>query len=273
MATSHPEVGADHGPGGSPGPPYSRRFSNKQAAPYVFSEEEKMVLKECSKMSSIRAVFGSACFASLAFFLVKSGKISASPKYGPVPKMLYASFFGYVFGKISYINECKEKMMKLENSPLAEAIRNKRSFESLRQSDSQQDQTEYGATSSVLQYESTNEMPLSSPDVFTNMDVDPTKEPSQRDDQNTVSAFGPIPLPEDEKVMKPKTYEELRKKHRQESRAPSSYGYGLFPSSSRTPEQSTTAGKKSNEFNSDEYFGSPSTAGKHVNKYGDVIDD
>ena len=35
-------------------------------------------------------------------FLVKAGKLTANPKLGSMPKVAFAAYFGFIFGKISY---------------------------------------------------------------------------------------------------------------------------------------------------------------------------
>jgi Ovarian carcinoma immunoreactive antigen (OCIA) len=47
-------------------------------------------------------------------------------KWGPAPKVGLAVIFGYFAGKVSYQQKCAEKLMKLPNSPLADALRKKK---------------------------------------------------------------------------------------------------------------------------------------------------
>ncbi|KAJ0050653.1 hypothetical protein NL108_005036, partial [Boleophthalmus pectinirostris] len=55
--------------------------------------------------------------------LVARGSLSASPRFGSLPKVVFAGFCGYLAGKMSYMKTCQEKFKRLENSPLGEALR------------------------------------------------------------------------------------------------------------------------------------------------------
>jgi hypothetical protein len=55
-----------------------------------------------------------------------SGFLKSSLKWGPAPKVGLAVIFGYFAGKVSYQQKCAEKLMKLPNSPLADALRKKK---------------------------------------------------------------------------------------------------------------------------------------------------
>ncbi|KAM7394164.1 hypothetical protein PAMP_020981 [Pampus punctatissimus] len=57
--------------------------------------------------------------------LVVRGTLSASPRFGSLPKVAFAGFCGYLAGKMSYMKICQEKFKRLENSPLGEALRQK----------------------------------------------------------------------------------------------------------------------------------------------------
>ena len=35
-------------------------------------------------------------------YLVKTGKLTGNPKFGSLPKVAFAAYFGFLFGKISY---------------------------------------------------------------------------------------------------------------------------------------------------------------------------
>ena len=81
---------------------------------YVPTEEEKRVFKECRQESLLYR----ALPCSLANMFLAASRWHAS-----LPKVAFAGLCGYVAGKISYIGTCREKFMKLENSPLGEALR------------------------------------------------------------------------------------------------------------------------------------------------------
>lgn len=49
--------------------------------------------------------------------------LQAHPKFGPWPKVIAISIFGYIAGRLSYTKVCQEKMMALPNSRFAEMLR------------------------------------------------------------------------------------------------------------------------------------------------------
>ncbi|XP_048864817.1 OCIA domain-containing protein 1 isoform X2 [Brienomyrus brachyistius] len=55
--------------------------------------------------------------------LIARGFLTASPRFGSLPKMAFAGICGFMAGKISYMKTCQEKLKNLENSPLGEALR------------------------------------------------------------------------------------------------------------------------------------------------------
>lgn len=90
---------------------------------YVPTEEERKVLKECKKDSIYRAVPLSLAAMAGTHYLVSIGRLSPSPRFGSIPKVVFAGMFGYFIGRISYIGVCRDRILRLENSPLANAIR------------------------------------------------------------------------------------------------------------------------------------------------------
>lgn len=91
---------------------------------YILTDEERRVLKECGRESFwYRSVPLSAVSMAVTQALISRGFLSASPRFGAVPKLVFASFFGYFAGKISYMKVCRERIALLENSPLGEAMR------------------------------------------------------------------------------------------------------------------------------------------------------
>ncbi|XP_032786650.2 OCIA domain-containing protein 1 [Daphnia magna] len=94
---------------------------------YKFSPEELRVLKECNYESFyFRSLPMGTALGTLAYYGVKSGYLKGSTKWGPWPKILLGASFGYFAGKLSYQTKCAEKLMTLPNSPLAEALRQRR---------------------------------------------------------------------------------------------------------------------------------------------------
>ncbi|XP_020354894.1 OCIA domain-containing protein 1 [Oncorhynchus kisutch] len=93
-------------------------------APYIPTEEEKRVFRECNQESFwYRSLPLTAVAVSVAQALVMKGVLAPSPRFGSLPKVAIAGLFGYIGGKISYTKICQEKFKNLENSPLGEALR------------------------------------------------------------------------------------------------------------------------------------------------------
>ncbi|XP_032391110.1 OCIA domain-containing protein 1 [Etheostoma spectabile] len=91
---------------------------------YIPTEEEKRVFRECNQESFwYRSVPFSVVSVAITQALVAKGILSASPRFGSLPKVAFAGFCGYLAGKMSYMKTCQEKFKRLENSPLGEALR------------------------------------------------------------------------------------------------------------------------------------------------------
>ncbi|XP_037328130.2 OCIA domain-containing protein 1-like [Pungitius pungitius] len=91
---------------------------------YVPTEEEKRVFRECNNESFwYRSVPFSVVGVTVTQVLVAKGILSASPRFGSLPKVAFAGFCGYLAGKMSYMKTCQEKFKRLDNSPLGEALR------------------------------------------------------------------------------------------------------------------------------------------------------
>ncbi|XP_040042581.2 OCIA domain-containing protein 1 [Gasterosteus aculeatus] len=91
---------------------------------YVPTEEEKRVFRECNNESFwYRSVPFSVVGVAVTQVLVAKGILSASPRFGSLPKVVFAGFCGYLAGKMSYMKTCQEKFKRLDNSPLGEALR------------------------------------------------------------------------------------------------------------------------------------------------------
>lgn len=91
---------------------------------YIPTEEERRVFKECNQESFwYRSVPFSVVSIAITQALVAKGTLSSSPRFGSLPKVVFAGFCGYLAGKMSYMKTCQEKFKKLENSPLGEALR------------------------------------------------------------------------------------------------------------------------------------------------------
>ncbi|XP_049577808.1 OCIA domain-containing protein 1 [Syngnathus scovelli] len=91
---------------------------------YIPTEEEKRVFRECNNESFwYRSVPFSVVSMGITQVLVARGSLAASPRFGSLPKVVFAGLCGYLAGKMSYMKTCQEKFKRLENSPLGEALR------------------------------------------------------------------------------------------------------------------------------------------------------
>lgn len=175
---------------------------------YTFTEEERKVFKECEAESFwFRSLpFGASAMA-LTHMLVVNGKLSASPRFGSLPKVLFAGLFGYIAGKLSYMKECQQKFYNLENSPIGETLRQRHGHPqrppqfSGPQTDSSEDEK---SQFPVFQSESAPKTPYSPPTFSDTHSTQPRDLPTHalRDEQQEVK-------------RKPVLYEELRNKNRE----------------------------------------------------------
>ncbi|KAF6372218.1 OCIA domain containing 1 [Rhinolophus ferrumequinum] len=93
-------------------------------ADYIPTEEERRVFAECNDESFwFRSVPLAATSMLITQGLISKGILSSHPKYGSIPKLIFACIMGYFAGKLSYVKTCQEKFKNLENSPLGEALR------------------------------------------------------------------------------------------------------------------------------------------------------
>ncbi|XP_011827432.1 PREDICTED: OCIA domain-containing protein 1 isoform X2 [Mandrillus leucophaeus] len=91
---------------------------------YIPTEEERRVFAECNDESFwFRSVPLAATSMLITQGLISKGILSSHPKYGSIPKLIFACIMGYFAGKLSYVKTCQEKFKNLENSPLGEALR------------------------------------------------------------------------------------------------------------------------------------------------------
>lgn len=185
---------------------------------YIPTEEERMVLRECNKESFLyRSMPFSVVSMALTQALVARGVLSASPRFGSLPKVAFAGFCGYLAGKLSYMKTCQEKFKRLENSPLGEILRQR--------------------TGMPSQYSKGQQSEMSDPDTqsFGTM-FQPAEVPSNMSANNKDSGYGysynqepPVQtgrtddfnvpaqsyVEEEEPRKKPILYEDLRLKNRE----------------------------------------------------------
>ncbi|XP_068203456.1 OCIA domain-containing protein 1 [Palaemon carinicauda] len=107
-------------------PPAGPPTPDQQFKP-VFNQEELRVLRECNIESFYyRCVPMAAALTTAAFIAMRKGVLKVSERYGYSPKMLGAALLGYFAGKFSYQNACAEKLMRLPDSPVGEALRKRK---------------------------------------------------------------------------------------------------------------------------------------------------
>ncbi|MCI4395112.1 hypothetical protein PGIGA_G00176620 [Pangasianodon gigas] len=182
-------------------------------AEYTPTEEERKVFKQCDEESFwYRSVPFSVSGMALTHILVTKGKLTASPRFGSLPKVLFAGMCGYFAGKLSYMKTCQQKFYKLENSPIAEALRQRHRHHqrppqfAAPQSELSEDEKQQF---DVFQSESVSESPYSPPD-FSYSD---TTHSAQQHELHTPALR--VEEEEEEVKRKPILYEELRNKNRE----------------------------------------------------------
>lgn len=93
---------------------------------YIPTEEEMRVFRECSHESFwYRSMPFSVVSMAVTQALIARGTLTASPRYGSLPKVAFAGFCGYLAGKMSYMKTCAEKFKSLENSRFGDTVRQK----------------------------------------------------------------------------------------------------------------------------------------------------
>ncbi|KAB7500322.1 OCIA domain-containing protein 1 [Armadillidium nasatum] len=101
----------------------------------TLTRDEIRVLKECNKESFYyRCVPLSVLFSGLAYIGMKNGYLQKSPRFGYFPKMFGGVIIGYIGGKFSYQSVCAQKIMRLQNSSLAESLRKRKGLPSYQES-------------------------------------------------------------------------------------------------------------------------------------------
>lgn len=108
----------------------------------LHSAEEIRVMKACNDESFwYRCLPMSAMLGATAHLLVKSGSLLPNARYGSVPKVLFGTFTGYFLGKVSYANICADKFLaEAPNSEIARLVRQRRGLPPLEAEDSRQQQ-------------------------------------------------------------------------------------------------------------------------------------
>nr|XP_005490087.1 OCIA domain-containing protein 2 isoform X2 [Zonotrichia albicollis] len=84
----------------------------------IQDREVARIIKECRQESFwYRALPLSLGSMLVTQGLISKGIFSASPRFGPFPKMAIAGVLGYAIGKMSYMGECRKKFQKMGIAP------------------------------------------------------------------------------------------------------------------------------------------------------------
>ncbi|XP_054929760.1 OCIA domain-containing protein 1 isoform X2 [Dermacentor andersoni] len=109
----------------------ARIAGNRRSRGHALTPEEVRAFQECSSESfKYRALPLGLAAAFGVQYATKVGYLTPHPVYGPYLKMIGAAFVGWLVGKVSYRRQCEEKLMKLPNSTIGEALRRKRGITS-----------------------------------------------------------------------------------------------------------------------------------------------
>lgn len=179
---------------------------------YTPTEEERRVFRECNQESFWYSSLPiSVVSMAVTQLLISRGALSASGRFGSLPKLAFAGFCGYVGGKMSYMKKCIEKFKNLENSPLGEALRQQQRHQHQKFT---QDQSELSDPNKAdfepaFQLEDQKDQSFSYDRDFTYSDPVMTSST-----QNTASSNNPSHIEEDVQDRRV-LYGDLRSKHRE----------------------------------------------------------
>ncbi|KAL9852184.1 OCIA domain-containing protein 2 [Geothlypis trichas] len=85
----------------------------------IQDREVARIIKECKQESFwYRALPLSLGSMLVTQGLISKGIFSASPRFGPFPKMAIAGILGFAIGKMSYMGECQKKFHKMGIAPI-----------------------------------------------------------------------------------------------------------------------------------------------------------
>ncbi|XP_032855120.2 OCIA domain-containing protein 1 isoform X2 [Tyto alba] len=225
------------GGGGEVGDPVEREVPK----PYVPTEEERRLLKECAEESARYRAFPLAAVSMLATsLLIRKGVLKDSSRFGSFVKVAFAGMCGYLGGKISYLPVCSEKFKKLKDSPIGDVLRQAQRHSSHKAG--------FPLSSSYSDDYSSTDRALSS---YEPVPFSASLNESSPTGITDYTAQDPAPIPEESRKKKGITYEELRNKHRET--------YEIMQ-----PPKAETPSKFSQEKTAKEV---------KVNKYGDTWDE
>ncbi|KAI1238291.1 OCIA domain-containing protein 1, partial [Lamprotornis superbus] len=180
--------------------------------PYVPTEEERRLLKECAEESFRYRAFPLAAVSMLGTsFLIRK----------------VAGMCGYLAGKISYLPTCSEKFKKLKDSPIGDVLRQAQRHSSPNRSSRKsefsdvpsQSFTESSSPRAGFPPSSSYSDDYSSTDrALSSYEPIPFSASLNESSPTGITDYAvqePAPIPEESRKKKGITYEELRNKHRQ----------------------------------------------------------
>lgn len=183
---------------------------------YIPTEEERKVFHECNRESFwYRSVPFSVVGIAITQALITKGTLSASPRFGSLPKVAFAGFCGYLAGKMSYVKTCQEKFKNLENSPLGEALKQRSGLPPPYSSGPQPELSNPDMSVQSLdmfQQDPQSQVPSHSRDY--GFSPEPPMQMEREDDLNSPGQIQQY-VAEEEPRRKPILYEDLRLKNRE----------------------------------------------------------
>uniref|UniRef100_UPI00358F1C2B OCIA domain-containing protein 1-like isoform X2 n=1 Tax=Myxine glutinosa TaxID=7769 RepID=UPI00358F1C2B len=175
--------------------------------PYILSEEERRVIQECGREAMLyRGLPAAMVCAGITNGLVQYGILRTSKRFGRIPHIFFAGITGFLFGRLLYISKCREKIMRLENSPLAEAFKMGKTPSQIMMMQEQR-----GAVPDSLEEESSPYTPV---DAFVQLDHD-GYQPSGLAEDTPFSLESADEPESGNEPQKHTTYDELRSKNRE----------------------------------------------------------
>ncbi|KAK9499761.1 hypothetical protein O3M35_002737 [Rhynocoris fuscipes] len=246
--------------------------------PFKFSPEERRVLEQCNRESFYqRCLPLSAALGVTTYYGVKSGSLSPNPRYGAVPKVIGAVVVGYFLGKLSYQGKCAEKLMALPNSRLGAMLRNKKAGIKGPYLEQETLETEHPDPNSLF-----GKVPSSDfysdvkPKSHMDIDIDRPSTAGLDDsfrpsvDDGLPPGFGSPSIKDEElppQTYNRTTYEELRKKNREEYEQKKTKPYRGVLSSEDVP-----GALEARDYRADPWSRTTPPDSKQKNIYGDVFE-
>ncbi|NWU12698.1 OCAD1 protein, partial [Cephalopterus ornatus] len=214
------EAGQGPGPGGD-------AAQREVPKPYVPTEEERRLLKECAEESARYRAFPLAAVSMLGTsFLIRKGVLRDSSRFGSFMKVAFAGMCGYLAGKISYLPICSEKFKKLKDSPIGDVLRQAQRHSSPNRSSRKSEFSDIPSQSFTESSPRAGFVPSSSySDDYSSTDrglssYEPIPFSASLNESSPTGITDytveePAPIPEESRKKKGITYEELRNKHRE----------------------------------------------------------